>query len=86
MHQKSTVALCFITFRTACIINYIAQASTCLALADDLCKCKVSPNIRAGVSTEEELPEGEVALPGDSMLLPAPEVICSLEVALLSSF
>lgn len=67
--------------------RYIAQASTCLALADDLCKCKVSPNIRAGVSTQEELPEGDVALPGDNMLLPAPEdVTCSLLVILLSSF
>lgn len=43
--------------------------TTCLALAEDLCKCSVSPNIRAGVSTEAALPEGEADPPGDMVLL-----------------
>lgn len=34
------------------------KRTTCLALAEDLCKCKVSPNIRGvGFSTEALLPE-----------------------------
>lgn len=47
-----------------------SSQTTCLALAEDLCKCSVSPNIRAGVSTEVVLPEGEADPPGDIVLLP----------------